>query len=108
MSKTAVLSHLRAAAAAHRKHPARSPIVFDSQHVATRMIERGISVEDIVRSFEAPKPADVRESVNAAGRWEVWGQAAGGFRFYAVVALELRPSTVLVTVVRPEKGTRSR
>lgn len=108
MSKADVLSHLRAAAAAHRKDPVNSPIVFDSEHVATRMNERGITVEDVVRSFEAPVPANVRESVNAADRWEVSGQAIGGFRFYAVVVLEERPDTVLITVVRPEKGWRSR
>jgi hypothetical protein len=62
------------------------------------MIERGISVEDVVRALSAPKPGSVRESVNATGRWEVWGEAAAGFR------LEKQPQTVVITVVKSDEG----
>jgi hypothetical protein len=98
MNRAAVLSHLRAAAAAHRRDPAKTPIKV-TEHGLQRMVERGVTAEDLVRAFSAPKPNDVRESPNGDGRWEVRARTIDERTFTAVVVLEERPNTIVVTVI---------
>jgi len=63
------------------------------------MIERGVTTEDMVNAFSTPRPPDVRESVNGDGRWEVRGRTVDRRAFTAVVVLEDRPNTFVITVI---------
>lgn len=98
MNKASVLSHLRAAAAAHRRDPANTPIRIEV-HAAQRMIERGVTSEDIVEAFSSPKPSDVRESPNGPDRWEIRGRTIDDEALTIVAVLEERPKTVVITVI---------
>lgn len=104
-SKAAVLGHLRATAAAYRRNPG---VLRFGEHALQRMRERAIVVADVIRAFTAPKPEDVRESLNSEGRWEVRADIDSQ-RFYVVVVLLKRPDAVVVTVVRPgDRRSRDR